>query len=417
VVPREMVANWLYGVACHTARKARVAAARRAARERQVSPMPEPAGPPPGLWDELWPVLDRELGGLPDRYRAPLVLCDLEGKTRKEAARQLGWTEGTLSGRLARARALLARRLARRGLTLSAGVLAAALAENKVSAVPAALAAATARGAVMAGMKWATVSARAVALAEGVVKTMLLSKANLAVVLFLIAGVAGLATHLFLDPARAGGPPEGAAARPAPAAGKAEPVGLRQVIESVPWILMKVDPPKRTLSVRMMTHAQSLMSDDLVFHHLEGLTTWRNMPVPISPAGSRLAIDDFPVDRGAKVCIEGKEGRLADLKEGMRLTLKLAAGEPAVARIDARLIPSGGDTVLKAADAAAKTITITLGGKELTLAVAADVQVITNTTGVGQFKDLEPGMRLSLALAVEKDRIVVKRILAKKDLE
>jgi hypothetical protein len=228
--------------------------------------------------------------------------------------------------------------------------------------------------------------------------------------------VAGLATRLFLDPARAGGPPE-AAARPAPAAGKAEAGGLRQVIESVPWILMKVDTPKRTLCVRMMTHAQSLMGDDLVFHHLEGLTTWNNVQLPISPAGSRLALDDFPVDRGAKVFIEGKEGRLDDLKKGMRLALKLAAGEPAVARIDAQLIRSEGDAVLKAADAEAKTITVTLGGKDLTVAVAADVQVITNTTGVGRFKDLEPGMRLSLTLVVDTDRIVVKRILAKKDLE
>ena len=66
------------------------------------SPSPEP--------NDLLPLLDQELSGLPDRYRQAIILCDLEGKSRKEAARLLGWREGTLSGRLARARVLLAKR-------------------------------------------------------------------------------------------------------------------------------------------------------------------------------------------------------------------------------------------------------------------------------------------------------------------
>ena len=90
-------------------------------------------GPEPDVRE----VLDRELAALPEAYRAAVVVCDLEGLGRREAAARLGWTEGTLSGRLARDRALLARRPPRYGLAVPAGVLGAA--------VPAGLAESTTR--------------------------------------------------------------------------------------------------------------------------------------------------------------------------------------------------------------------------------------------------------------------------------
>src|SRR5262249_46529495 len=134
VVPRELVGNWLYGVAYRTALAAKTAAATRRAKERQAHDMPQPQTSAADPWEELRPLLDRELHGLPDKSRVPVVLCDLQGKTRKEAARQLGWPEGTVAGRLARARVLLARRLSRHGLTLSGGALAALLARNTAAA-------------------------------------------------------------------------------------------------------------------------------------------------------------------------------------------------------------------------------------------------------------------------------------------
>jgi RNA polymerase sigma factor (sigma-70 family) len=119
----ELLANWLYGVACRTARQARTAATRRRARER-VAARPEAREEPR---NELGPVLDQALSLLPDRYRAAVVLCDLEGKSYREAARSLGCPEGTLAARVSRGRALLARRLTRQGVAFSSPVLAAAL--------------------------------------------------------------------------------------------------------------------------------------------------------------------------------------------------------------------------------------------------------------------------------------------------
>src|SRR5262249_47032371 len=137
IVPRERVANWLHGVAYRTALKAKAAAARRRAKERQVTQMPEPEAAEEDAWRDLQPLLDRELSRLPDQYRLPVVLCDLEGKTYQEAARQLGCPVGTLSARLTRARAMLAKRLARHGPVLSGAALAAVLTREAAAWAPA----------------------------------------------------------------------------------------------------------------------------------------------------------------------------------------------------------------------------------------------------------------------------------------
>jgi RNA polymerase sigma factor (sigma-70 family) len=193
VVPREMVANWLYGVAHQTALKARAVTAKRRVRERQVTEMPEPATAEP-LWNDLQPLLDQELSRLPDKYRVAIVLCDLEAKTRKEAARQLGVPDGTLAARLARGRVMLAKRLARRGLAVSGGALGAMLAQNVASAgVPTLVVSSTIKAATLfaAGQTAAAgvISAKAAALTDGVLKSMLLTKLKIATAVCLIAGV------------------------------------------------------------------------------------------------------------------------------------------------------------------------------------------------------------------------------------
>src|SRR5579859_4021110 len=137
VLPREMVGSWLYGVAFRTANKARVMKATRRAKEMRARERALPEEAHTELyWRDFLPMLDRELQALPDKYRTPIVLCDLEGKQRRDAAAQLGWPEGTLSSRLAAGRRMLARRLSRRGVSLSASAVALGIAHQASAAVP-----------------------------------------------------------------------------------------------------------------------------------------------------------------------------------------------------------------------------------------------------------------------------------------
>jgi RNA polymerase sigma factor (sigma-70 family) len=193
IVPREMVGNWLYGVAHQTALQAKRTATRRRAREVQVTEMPDTATVQQDQWPDVRPLLDQELSRLPDNYRAVIVLCDLEDRTRKEVARHLGVPEGTVAGRLARARAMLAKRLAQRGVTLSAEALAAVLAQNVASAsVSISLVSSTIQAAtlVAVGQTPATgaISVKVAALTDGVLKVMLLSKLKAVIAVVLVLG-------------------------------------------------------------------------------------------------------------------------------------------------------------------------------------------------------------------------------------
>ncbi|HEV8062649.1 MAG TPA: sigma-70 family RNA polymerase sigma factor, partial [Gemmataceae bacterium] len=120
---RESLASWLHGTAWRLARKLKVQAARRKFKEVRHIVSPAPDIQEAIMGRDLRSVLDKEIARLPTEFRDPLILCYLQGKSYAEAARQLGWPEGTVSGRLARARALLRQRLTRRGVALSPTVL------------------------------------------------------------------------------------------------------------------------------------------------------------------------------------------------------------------------------------------------------------------------------------------------------
>jgi RNA polymerase sigma factor (sigma-70 family) len=214
---RESLAGWLYRVAYRVALRARDAAA----RQPQSLPLNgETVAPEPDsdlVWRDLRPVLDEEVDRLPPRYRLPLILCYFEGKTHEQAARELGCPKGTIDVRLMRARERLRDRLARRGLSLSAGTLATALTEQAASAtVPAALTNAALQAALTGAAGGGTagaVAAPVAALTEGVLRSMTLAKLKMSAAgLLLITCLFGAGSAALLS-SRAG--PAGEATPPA----------------------------------------------------------------------------------------------------------------------------------------------------------------------------------------------------------
>jgi RNA polymerase sigma factor (sigma-70 family) len=224
VDPPEMVGNWLYGVAHQTARKARAITAKRQAREKQMTDLPEVGVKEPDRRHGLEDVLHQELGRLPEKYRVAIVLCDLEGRTRKDVARQLGVPDGTLAARLARGRAMLAKRLARHGFTGAVGsALPVVMKRSAWASVPASVMCSTIRvGLSGAGGRLSTgglASPSVTALTEGVLKTMLLKKVKTTIGLLVLgiaavglAGTAGVAADAWTARTQAVDPPPAAAA-------------------------------------------------------------------------------------------------------------------------------------------------------------------------------------------------------------
>jgi RNA polymerase sigma factor (sigma-70 family) len=191
--------SWLHGVAFRVAMNLRRRVGRRGRREEALVDLPQADTTADVSWRELQVVLDEELRRLPEHYRAPLVLCYLEGLTRDEAAQHLGWSTGTVRGRLARGRALLRARLIRRGLPLGAALLPAALVPKASASFSAALLAPTVKAALLSGLRDpaanGVVSAQVVALAEEVLRAMFLTQVKavavvlLAVVCLALGGV------------------------------------------------------------------------------------------------------------------------------------------------------------------------------------------------------------------------------------
>jgi RNA polymerase sigma factor (sigma-70 family) len=193
---REALAAWLHGVARRVALNARSARARQRRQAQSLAGPCADAHPDPLAelsGRELLMIIDEELQRLPEVYRLPVMLCCLEGRSLEEAARQLGWTPGSVKGRLERGRARLHDRLLRRGLTLSAALAVAAASRDAASAaVGARLAAATVRGALLFAARSTTatgIPAQAAALAGEVIRGMALAQLKTGALLLLVTGL------------------------------------------------------------------------------------------------------------------------------------------------------------------------------------------------------------------------------------
>src|SRR5262249_51635192 len=172
------------------AMNARRAAAKRTEREQRAA-VAEPNTPPDLGWRELQTMLDEELQGLPDKYRTPFILCCLEGRSRAEAAAELGWNAGTLSSRIAQARKLLQERLTQRGVMLSVALTAGVLWNQPASAalVQTTLQAATRIASGQAARALAAPSVAA--LLEASAHTVVSMKTRLALAVLLVASLVG----------------------------------------------------------------------------------------------------------------------------------------------------------------------------------------------------------------------------------
>jgi RNA polymerase sigma factor (sigma-70 family) len=464
--PRDMIANWLYGVAQRTALKARATAARLRAREKQVPAMPEPALEQK-LCDGLEPRLDRELGRLPDKYRAVIVLCDLEGRTRKEAARYFHLPEGTVASRLAAARTMLARRLARCGLVVSGGALGVLLSQTVSAGLPASVVSRTikAAGFMAAGQAAVPglVSVKAALLAEGVLRTMLLTKLKIVTaVLVFAAAVSTCAAALSLPRAT-----ENPAGEPQPAAlpGQRPPhlaSRERKRPEHAAEKLAAQPAPQKKESEKLPTLVSGVVkavnaeSKTLTVRHREGDTTFtvaENADINIDgkrgelaalPAGASVHLRQFVDPRTARsiqaegrwfwgvvktvdlvngtitygdraqdgaagktfivpkdlvISIDGKSGKLAGIPGGSRANLQLFADQMTV-----RSLSVEGDQVngiAKVVDVARRTITI--GDK--TFSVAADAHVGIDHRP-GKLEEVLPGANVSLNFCVDQKTVL-----------
>jgi RNA polymerase sigma factor (sigma-70 family) len=222
---RDAVAGWLYAVAVRVAQDARDRAARRRARERRADP-PPPTPPPDPTGAELRAALDEEVRRLPEKYRAPVVLHHLEGLTKADAARRLGWAEGTVSGRLDRARALLRARLTRRGVAPPAAGLIAV-----TSAAPSqALRDATLQAGLAFAAGRVAAPTAATALADGVLAAGLATRLKVACAVALLASGVAAGTAL----GSRDGHPESDAVQPLPA--------VVRVSKPPPLVIQAVDP-------------------------------------------------------------------------------------------------------------------------------------------------------------------------------
>jgi RNA polymerase sigma factor (sigma-70 family) len=339
---RESVGGWLYRVACRVALRARSVVSRRAGREL---PLDEPGPPCPGPGPcgaagerELNEALDEQLARLPARYREVFVLRCLAGKSAQESARELGCPVGTVESRLARARQRLREGLARRGYAPE-GVLAFVPASWVASAVRAA-----------AG---GTVGARAAALAEGVLKAMLLTRLKVvALVLFLLAGLGAGTVGLALR-ASAGQPAERKEAPPQKQEKQVrtgidkEKAARKRLEDELRALRDQLDLMRRKAEVAeiralLLKEQNEDLKQELERRkrEIDGVLSRVDIAgnrIGLTVGTTKLALDRVPLAHSVKFFMGDKECTINDLKPGMAVSIdvKTEKGKSAVVLVRA----------------------------------------------------------------------------------
>jgi RNA polymerase sigma factor (sigma-70 family) len=406
---REAVGSWLYKVAYRVALEARARAVKRAAHEQQGVDWLSAEPSHDLLWRDVRPVLDEEVNQLPSKYRIPFVLCYLEGKTNQEAAQELGCPVGTILSRLAWARERLRQRLTRRGLTLSAGMLAALLASNGASAsVSVVMVGSTVQAALLFGanqtMAAGVISAKVTALTEGVLRTMFLTKLKIATALLLAVGVIGTGAGIIGHPALAARPSQAKKDEPTKGAGEQKNENAKAERGShESGVIKKVDPTRKKITIH---------SDGIWYEAALEVSTPVKYLTPIFVDNS-LSFGTKEVERplapNAKVIIDGREGKLADLPPQTPVHLTLDA-EGKVTRIEA-----AGTTLscfVEAVDPARHAVAVSsedggIGTKERPklYEVAQDAKVRIDGKE-SQFADLKAGMRVTVQVSAVKPAVL-----------
>jgi RNA polymerase sigma factor (sigma-70 family) len=349
---RETLASWLYGVALRTAKDARGRAARRRAREERVTVTNHVDPEGDDSTGELRSILDTELARLPEPFRLVVLLCELEGLSRHEASCRLGIPEGTLSSRLARAKAMLRDRLVRRGLFVTTASLTTALSyEFQAAAVSLALAESTTRAAVQAaaGSSLAgLVSASVHSLTEEVLKTMLFAKLKGIALGVMTAGAIVTGAVLAQDPTPTPTPKPAAPGGYYTIAGKpSDPDRLHAVEQKLDQILEALGGSRRgstSSSSRSSSGPPDLMPE-------ESVSTTRFTPPPnysptpaATPAPAAAVTHAESTDR-----LLTMERRLADVERRLReLERRLNATHAPSALPSTPAVPAGADNAPRA---------------------------------------------------------------------
>lgn len=388
---RESIGGWLFEVATRVARKAAVQGARRHARKGGgADSAPEPAAPvvpAPADLTALQQALDDELRNLPEKLRAPVVLCHLEGLSQEEVARHLGIRDGQLRGRLYRAKERLRERLLRRGFTLSAVLLALAVG-GRAQAVPAVLAAATLR------LSGAAVDAIPIAvhhLALGVTRDMTLSFKPLAVLA--VFGVLGVAAAGFAVRSAMADAPQ-LTRPPAPAAARAD------------------RPPLPPVAAQPTRREDEKAGEKVsrVGGLIKGTDAAKNAVVlRFDESKEEAAVELGPK---TKVLFGGRAIALEDLKPGMRGELVYTTENAAAnSLIEVRASWPRQRASLTGLDAAKGTLTFQVGGDggdgtglPVTLDVAKDVRVVVDGLFAG-LADVPTGRKVELELGIDKKSV------------